>query len=528
VVAGADGSLMIDIVRPSEAEVIRLQAAEAAFYWSGCAEALLRRHGILNVRTSQRAGEGFALVCRNVRWEGGGAAVVEGPVHADTLAALGLIATVHTCTSLRLRHAGNVLPPLGYPSYRTRPTPDFGGAATAPRAAVVTDPRWSRRGIAFQSFLPAPGWKVFLEAETGDGDLKPVGMVRGDVVVLGVPYLDLLCAEYAFPPLKEGYWDRASPTSHRPEEWFIELLLERVGISGHPVVRVDSWPEGRRWALTIRHDWDRPIGAARLDRLLALYRRRHIKASFGIIAGRTNRWQARRVALAGHEINLHSAAATRHRFESELRMVGELTQSAVRGYHCHGGSGGVGYLGDVQFGWAESSGLDYVELLGRLPSIPSPIVRLDGHVPRVSRLVAPATHLSLDAGTGAADHRLEKVVQSAQRLASAGGHVVLMNHPDTHYKEVRSFVERLELSACWHATLAEVAEWWRVTRVTSSVQATAGGIRLSLASPLEHDVGVTLTWRGGSDHGTIRAGQRELDFISRSSSPGAEHLVAMS
>ncbi|MES1265267.1 MAG: hypothetical protein ABUU24_06405, partial [Variovorax sp.] len=84
----------LTIVSPTRAQRLAIQTREQAFYWSACAEGFLRKHGILNVVTTDGAGRdqhGLTIVTRETLpvHIPSRRVILEGPIAEQALGALG-------------------------------------------------------------------------------------------------------------------------------------------------------------------------------------------------------------------------------------------------------------------------------------------------------------------------------------------------------------------------------------------------------------------------------------------------------
>ncbi|TWO72101.1 hypothetical protein FN976_05130 [Caenimonas sedimenti] len=505
------------LVPPAEA-IRALQQAEMRFFWSACAESVLRRQGIVNVVTDRAdapdPGTSMALVARQtVPASAPAVALYEGPLAPAVLEALGLRGTPWRIDAVELRTGdGTHLGEARYASVLTRRIPAGGGPAPAPELNRPDDARWSASAVAIQSFDPDAAWSVLLEARI-EGEWRAVGIQRGSVVALGIPLFDLLAAGCAFEPLAAGYYQMAAtPPATAVERHAADLVRQLALAHGRTVVEAAPWPDGADIALTVRHDCDRRVGLLRLWRLLRFYRHRGVRASFGILRGRVPRLQAWLILREGHEINLHSEAASAAALGREREHLERRAGTRVTGFHSHGGRGSAGFLGDRLYEWAEQAGFRYAEMLGRASRQPHAVNRVVDGLPETRALVVPGVHYSLDAGTRAAEHHFDAVAAGLDGARADREHVVIMNHPDVHLRELRKLILRAGSNGIWHATLSDVAAWYAGTRGAARVSHNGGHWRLDIPQPLPHDFSIVLREPGGQRALTLVRGQTSVQL----------------
>jgi hypothetical protein len=257
----------------------------------------------------------------------------------------------------------------------------------------------------------------------------------------------------------------STPPGTEAEAEFCDLIVQLGKEQNVTVKRAPLWPQGKRFALTIRHDCDRPVKLRDMLNLLFFYRKHRVRASFGILQNRISYTQLWLIKLFGHEINLHSVAASKADLTEEKHMLSELAGQPIRGFHSHGGAGSEGFLGDRHYEWAQAASFEYVEMLGRSTRQPHAINRIIDGLPKTTNLVAPGVHFSLDAGMGRDEHHYDFIASSAKQAIETGSHIVLMNHPDLHLDELRRLILLLIHENPWNATLAETCRWYHSSRM---------------------------------------------------------------
>jgi len=465
--------MSVQVILPSRHQQLLIQEQEKAFYWSSCIESVLRRHGITKVSTLEADTSAvYDLSAVQVFARGTTAlkssnpVLLEGPRPPDELARFGIVAESLELESIHLldersRHIGELV----YQSCMVRRIPKSGERSDSdPYPNKTRDPRWSNRTIRFQVFKDYPGWKPLLMM-TSNGECGVVALRREFTIVLGIPLGELLAAGYAFPPLDAGYHQMiTTPPNSEVESAFCSLVFRLAKEANIDLPQVPLWPEGKKFALTIRHDCDRPVKLRSMLGLLLFYRKHRIRASFGILQNQISHLQLRLIKLFGHEINLHTISATSDELSEEKHSLAKLAGEQIRGFHSHGGAGSAGFLGDQHYGWAQESGFEYVEMVGRSTRQPHAINRIIDDLPATTRLVASGVHVSLDSGMGPDQHYLEELSGTLPLAMAKSEHIVIMNHPDIHLRELKKLIAQLIREDPWKATLAETANWYCNTR----------------------------------------------------------------
>jgi hypothetical protein len=264
------------------------------------------------------------------------------------------------------------------------------------------------------------------------------------------------------------------------------------------MLRVKRWPKGFDAAFTVRHDYDRRISMGSIDELLNLYDSRGVKCSIGFLSYLSPQRDVRAFKERGHEIQLHSHGSDQASFERTLSILRHHAGGDVRGATIHGGSTGLGFVGDTFYGWAEEAGLDYAEGFFNDTNAPAaPIIRIGpAGFPVASKLLGTRGHVSLDTGTEPGAHRMKEVLVSLPSMLRGGDHVILMNHPDLNRAEFTNILRIIDLNGVWLATQAEVADWFRATHFGSSVMAGADCLNLGLQHKVDAEAVISLVWSG--------------------------------
>jgi hypothetical protein len=376
------------------------------------------------------------------------------------------------------------------------------------------DPYWNNRKIRFQELLPEKDWHPVAFAKVdGKEEKLLIGLHNNKQLIFGFPFLDLIGYAHSFPPLKVGYYQFITECDlFSIEEWLVEKLVSHSVKTGHLVVQVKRWPRGFRSAFTLRHDYDRWISRGKLLHLLDYYQKLQFKVSWAFKPENCSRVKAKLIASQGHEITLHTSAHTFEEFQNEVQTLSKKTGIKPAGYTAHGGRGSAGFLGQTQYIWAESLNLLYGEIFKGI-GLPSPVNQIVNGIPVVGRLVLPPLHNSLDTGMKPENHTLDFLQENLPKRLAKGHHVVLMNHPDIHIRELKILLERLDLSESWLATLEEVAKWCQITKFRSQVRGKADNLIISFGAPLHIETRLRVLSPGGKEVEVVcEKGRAEFNF----------------
>ncbi|MBN1554032.1 MAG: polysaccharide deacetylase family protein [Phycisphaerae bacterium] len=487
---------MFEIQGPAEKDILREQHRETAYYFSGCAEAFLRKHGLIHVRRHKPESDarGYSILLRGMqapREIPRGPAFFEGPFTKPILSEFKLHAKEVSCKAVKLFDACRK--PIGvlrYSTYTARAIPTQRGEISEPYLYRSPDPLWNRLDIPCQILHGNSDWKPVAFAQFDDHQSKhPVALQQGKRIVFGLPIFDLIAFGNLFPPLEAGYYSMVDHASSFPvETWLAEWLVHSARANGIPVFRVASWPKGFSSAFTIRHDYDRPINDESLEELLTFYRDHNVKSTWFLLTDSIDVDQARRVVEHGHEVALHTVAASFDEFRREVEDFSSAVGFPPRGYSAHGGLGSLGYVGERQHHWAETLGLTYGEMLGKDAGVPHPVHMIRSGIPRVGRLVIPPAHRSLDKGTKPEAHKMNSLLKNIPGWLSDGTHVIVLNHPDIHREQLYKIIDRTDRSTSWNATLFDAAQWWNTVNYHSRIHQTPHGYGIELPEPTRRPI----------------------------------------
>jgi hypothetical protein len=476
------------VAGPSAIDVVRDPIA---------ARTWLRRWGLLFA--CDASGEEATLIDRGDLRSAAGV-LIDGPLVAESCESLGLSVRRHRAQDLHL-----ALDVASLSGRSERPEPQrvrvarqidllrripSDRAETSEPYVLGPGSDADETAIAFQSLSAPEGWRVLASAAIdGEAATLPVIVSDGRRIVSGLPLIELAIAKMTMPACPDGYYGPLrNALSWRLEIWLVEQLIAHARRRGLTVLYQHHWPSGFDAAFTIRHDYDRPILDETLTDLLDCYDQFGVKCSVGFLDRLQPAAQMAALHARGHEIVLHSEAASEAAFAGEvtaLRAKGLERGFALSGMTCHGGIGSAGHLGATTFAWVGRAGLDYTEQLGCEALIPHPALsagagKADGPM---SVMITPS-HKSLDTGTAPLAHALPSLVDKVPRLLAAGGLVTVMNHPDIHLDQLKTLLSWLDLSRVWCATHADITAWCRQTKYAAQCRGVDGDVEVNFGRPL--------------------------------------------
>lgn len=440
---------MLTIRRPAVDEIARLQQRDGAYYWSGCIETVLGKY-------DGRGGECVEIVTRSGGvGAAGGRAIVEGPIDESVLDGFGVRASLWQARVVTLvDERGGVVGDIGYPTFSVKAIASKRGERTLARRCVPDDVWWRSGPMRLQVFEEIPaGARVVLRVRTSDGD-RPVGLLVGRQLLLGVPMFDVLAFGHAMPGLSEGFYQHVlSPNMLEVERWVMDRVLE---LAGSDLSLRDVCP---RAMLTVRHDYDRPISDEQLSEMLGLYGELGVRATWFLLCGEKAPPEGQAAAMieGGHEIALHSIASSCEQMKEEVEEFRSRYGVRPSGYSSHGGIGSRGHLAATQNRWAEALGLEYGEFIGRSRGWAHAMIDVIDGKPAARGLVMQNEHYSLDLSTKADGHQLAELERAIPQAFGRAEHVIIMNHPDIHRAELCALLRGLDLRQVEHLTLQQAA-----------------------------------------------------------------------
>jgi peptidoglycan/xylan/chitin deacetylase (PgdA/CDA1 family) len=491
------------VLCPDRARIAAIQSAEGSYYFSAAFEAVLRKHGYIDVRSLAALpadGADCGFVSRSTPWLpalAGKALVFEGPLDRSVCHELGLDPQDRQADEWTARDTSNWTWQFCYSQFSVKRIPRFRWSRrTEAKPFRCADPRWNKSDVSCQTFERATGWQTLLELrDPTTHTWHPVAIKRDNTLVFGLPMFDWLVYEHCFPPLADGGYYAFGRLANA--EAIGGWLLGHAGAMfigcGARLLRAGHWPAGHRSAFTLRHDYDRPINHHTHGRIMNLYAELAVKSSWFWLNRHHRASQVREILARGHEVALHSEAHSEREFVREQRVFTTNTGVKSKGVTAHGGRGAPGYLGYTSNKWALRAGCAYGEMLGKGYLWPICLVRVDAGIPEPVELMLPPPHYSLDLSTDPGGHDLDNLLRLVPECLGRGGYVIVMNHPDIHFAQLEYLLRTIDLRSAWRATLAETMSWTRVTKFRSDVQRADDRATLILSEPLRWPFEIRIT-----------------------------------
>ena len=374
---------------------------------------------------------------------------------------------------------------------------------TQAQAEAWRRPSWApRRWSADSSVSVLARW-----FPAGSEEATP-GVVRsGNVFACSFGLLAFLGQAHTSEPFT-GPEYRNCERSTGFETLLLALLDQMHALAGVERARVLPWPRGVRWAMSVRHDFDRPLTPGQVAAVLAghaqagtsatwYWRARHltgVRMALRRFRGNTNGLNElksvggpmeafrpfrrspgneaiRLVASAGgHEVALHTDllwAGT----EDERQIIESVIGERIAGTCAHGDPDCFRFQGAPNVLWAETNGMSYTELIDHANFHPHryATLRPDGSVDALAVLCLPH-HESFDRSTTPGDVASEELLAAVDRWRDVGGMLQVMNHPDQNTSELFELLAELPAAGRIDLTAGEAADWWRRTHVRDNVE----------------------------------------------------------
>jgi len=243
------------------------------------------------------------------------------------------------------------------------------------------------------------------------------------------------------PPLLDyphtfGEWGDLSG----PEHTLLEALTRSLPLGSR---RPDTWPGGHRFCLCIRHDVDRPLTPADMDRHLRLEDALGCASSWYFKRETFDRALAGELRSCGREVGYHAEKLS----TGDDGFAGELAHwlGGRPGLTYHGGLGSEFWKGRPSLELAVRFGARYAEMPVGRHTRPGWWCHDGGGL--------PVTPLPVKF-----DMYPDKVEDHAAWLVQHGGLVIVENHPDLCGRPYQEFLERLGRLNPVRLTVADALE----------------------------------------------------------------------
>jgi hypothetical protein len=435
--------------------------------------------------------QGVRLAAPLLDW--GGPTMFEGPLPRELHAALGITATrpasgigsvvaVAPGVSDRAREygypaGGHLGPPAVRDAIRNERTDwsRLNVPITAQQAQAWRNIGWDAEIWTVQSDV-----RVLASWESGGGARSPAVVRRGHLTAASFGLFAALGQAHTSEPWDHNEY-RSGPRVTGLETLLLALVDDLHAAAGIGRPRVLPWPRGARWALNVRHDFDRFMLPHDVSDLLGLHRELGTSATWywrsrHLSAGRMRPNRSGRAAIRliaanpRHEVALHTEQLW-NGAEKERTIVERAARRPIAGTSSHGDPDCFRFQGAPNVLWAEKERLAYTELIQQAHFHPHRFATLesDGLI-RPLEVMALPHHASLDKARDQA--MVRDVLTMGERMIAMGGFLQLMNHPDLNRHALRQSLEGLRRGARLDWTAREVVDWWRRTHVRSHLSIT--------------------------------------------------------
>jgi hypothetical protein len=351
---------------------------------------------------------------------------------------------------------------------------------------------WREPGWDIEAWSAGADVDVLAEWRDPSGRTTPAVVRRGHLMAVSYGLFCALGQAHTSEPY-DGNEIRTSPRIVGHETLLLALLDALHDAAGATSARVLPWPDGIRWALTIRHDFDRPLSPKAVrwrvgmhdqlgTRATWYWRARHLQPGW---SGRTARerlrmTQGRRAlrqvtASPNHEIAWHTEQLWA-KGEAERAAIEAAAGRQMAGSCAHGGADCFRFQGAPNVLWADSVGLSYTELIQRSHLHPHRFaaLRADGRIEPLSVICLPH-HESLDTSTKPGTANVDRLTRMQPVFEAIGGLYQLMNHPDLNQFELFELLASFPRQGRLDLTAEEAADWWRRTHTADHLQAEPAG-----------------------------------------------------
>jgi len=343
------------------------------------------------------------------------------------------------------------------------------------KATPLTEPQADAWGA---SGWDAARWTVDDRTETlatwrtqGAASPSPGIVRRGKLVGCSFGLFAFLAQRHSSEPF-QGAEHRATDRTVGIESILLALLDLFHRDAGRVRHRVMPWPKGKRWALSVRHDFDRPLWSPRVAATL----RRH--ARVGTAATwywRSQRTPGRAISLVAadprHEVALHTERVWAHGGDEERVRVEAAAGGAVRGSSAHGTWESFRFQGAPNVLWAHEQGLLYTELIEQAHFHPHrfPALAADGSMSVLDIICLPhheSFELSYRNWSGS---EADRIAAAWGEWRARRGFMQIMNHPDRNARKMFRILRSIPAEERLDCTAEQAAEWWRRSHVATEL-----------------------------------------------------------
>jgi SAM-dependent methyltransferase len=504
------------IIYPPESKIIQIQNQEQKYYYSHCIETIFRKNGFLSLHRYNQDTNDITIICRNTAWKEeykDNIIYAEGPCCDSLYKEFGIeyIEKSGEDINIEYKNSQNI---AGYGLINVRKIPKIKREKYGDIVPFFSQKNnfYNNNNITYHSFKENPCWEPIMYGIDENNRKEIIGIKKDKVIILGIPLFDIVVCGHAFPELEDkGYYD-LNKYINIPllENILINTIEDHVISNDGTILKISEWPSNYKAALSIRHDFDRPINNDHLKSILSFYNKHKFKATWFWLTTTYNNHQIDMVLSQNHEIALHNEESKSPKFFKELEYFAKRGIQ-IKGFSCHGGAGADGYLGSTTMKCALEAGLEYGELLGHFVEQPVAAILTDkNNVHKATPLMLPCVHLSFDKSVKPNEHYSKYLNRTVPSFLDQGTHVVIMNHPDIHQNALQEFLVNVKRDNVWYETLENVCKWTKFSRYDPSVIITSDCLSIEFFKASQYDFQLILKTKNLEKYIDVKRGAENV------------------
>ena len=390
-------------------------------------------------------------------------------------------------------------------------------------AADIITETYSRNLLSAWSKTPILKWKL----DATDDDIiakfsngEPAIIKRGKIFISAFSILSFLVDQHTCHPLKDPFCEADGLSHIHVEDLFFTLLDEILQCSGKPTIKVNPWPFGYDYCLTIRHDVDRIPTDEDFSRLMKYHSENKLGVTFFFLPFRLDNLKIKQIEELGMEIALHSVRCFER--DKEINKISSRLskQNRIFGEAPHGTASDF-WLGFPSVQQSQLVNLDYCEMMSSIKRFPYsgfPTLHNDGQVKLLRGIIGITQTASVDFnGMHAAMFVMDrkKILQSAE----CGFYICLINHPDINFDDLRDIVDSLPKKGRLNWTVKQVADWWKKTHSKDyvNIQKHENSFKLKFVDSVEN-IAISMIFPYDSKPKKLKVNEEIISFVKTNES----------
>lgn len=286
-----------------------------------------------------------------------------------------------------------------------------------------------------------------------------------------------------------NYFQETAPL----ERAWCEIFLFLQGRRGRPLVRLRPWPEGKKSAISLRYDVDRPVSSCKIADI--------VRGQSKVAKGPCGSWYFF-TGRADNAVNARQLG----QFWQEIAIHAEDPQSdpvTGLGVTHHSAPTSMYWRGDRTNEALDERGAEYCEFFTAQTGYPRPgwIRGADG-AGRLATSWTTPIHFPLEGSTSDTDlDYFDQRLDCFRHLMATGGHCIIGTHPDLDQSLMEKLLTRENVDDVWFATVGNVVKRCQQVMTYGAITCTShpsGGIAL-LSNESLADVQVELLFFGSRE-----------------------------